>query len=154
VVAAGLVAMALLFVIGNYGRLQSGDTDTGFDDGAGGDGNVRNWRVSGRGGELTVAGGIGRGDCVAAAIQGNRCMSFVAAVGEKDIRAIMSFVLVTLVILPVLPNRALGPYESLNPFKIWLFVVLIVSLSLAGYVIYKFLGGKGRNDSGRCAWEE
>ena len=32
----------------------------------------------------------------------------------------MQFVLISLVILPVLPNRAFGPYQVLNPFKIWL----------------------------------
>ena len=61
---------------------------------------------------------------------------------DPDFRAIMQFVLITLVILPILPNQAYGPYQVLNPFKIWLMVVLIVGISLGGYIIYKFFGQK------------
>ncbi len=43
-------------------------------------------------------------------------------------------------ILPVLPNHVYGPFGILNPFKIWLMVVLIVGLSLGGYVTYKLIG--------------
>jgi uncharacterized membrane protein (DUF4010 family) len=55
----------------------------------------------------------------------------------------MQFVLITLVILPVLPNQGYGPYQVLNPYKIWVFVVLIVVISLGGYVAHKFLGPRG-----------
>jgi uncharacterized membrane protein (DUF4010 family) len=54
----------------------------------------------------------------------------------------MQFVLIALVILPVLPNRIYGPYAVLNPREIWWMVVLIVGLSLAGYIAYKFFGEK------------
>ena len=60
--------------------------------------------------------------------------------GDADLRAIMQFVLLTCIILPVLPNRAYGPFGVLNPFEIWLLVVLIVGMSLGGYIVYKFLG--------------
>jgi uncharacterized membrane protein (DUF4010 family) len=65
---------------------------------------------------------------------------FVGKIGEKDLRAIMQFVLIALVILPVLPDRDMGPYGVLNPYQIWWMVVLIVGLSLAGYVAYKLFG--------------
>jgi uncharacterized membrane protein (DUF4010 family) len=65
---------------------------------------------------------------------------FVAAMGERDVTAVMQFALITLVILPLLPNRGYGPYGVLNPFKVWLMVVLIVAVSLAGYVAYKLVG--------------
>jgi len=47
-----------------------------------------------------------------------------------------------MVILPILPNQRYGPYNVLNPFKIWLMVVLIVGISLGGYIVYKFFGQK------------
>ena len=59
---------------------------------------------------------------------------------DPDLQAIMQFVLITLVILPILPNKTYGPFEVLNPFKIWLMVVLIVGISLGGYITYKFFG--------------
>jgi uncharacterized membrane protein (DUF4010 family) len=43
---------------------------------------------------------------------------FAAHLGEPDIKAIMQFVLITLVVLPVLPNRTFGPFAVLNPFKL------------------------------------
>lgn len=67
---------------------------------------------------------------------------FAGRMGEKDIRAIMQFVLIALVILPVLPDRTFGPYDVLNPYQIWWMVVLIVGLSLLGYVAYKIFGAK------------
>lgn len=62
---------------------------------------------------------------------------FVRGLGPVDVRAIMQFVLITLVVLPVLPNRTFGPYDVLNPFKAWLMVVLIVGIGLAGYLTYR-----------------
>lgn len=60
--------------------------------------------------------------------------------GDDDMRAIMSFALLSGVILPVLPNEAFGPFGVLNPFNIWLMAVLIVGISLGGYIVYKFYG--------------
>ncbi|MDZ4286737.1 MAG: DUF4010 domain-containing protein [Prosthecobacter sp.] len=68
---------------------------------------------------------------------------FATAIGESDMQAIMRFVLITMVILPVLPNQSYGPYAVLNPFEIWLMVVLIVGISLCGYVAYKLFGTRG-----------
>lgn len=66
--------------------------------------------------------------------------TFAARLGERDMRAIMQFALISLVILPVLPDRPFGPFGTLNPHTVWLFVVLVVGISLLGYLAYKFLG--------------
>lgn len=68
---------------------------------------------------------------------------FVDRIGSEEARAIFRLVLLALVILPVLPNTALGPYGVLNPYEIWLMVVLIVGISLAAYVAYRLLGPRG-----------
>lgn len=65
---------------------------------------------------------------------------FVRKLGDQDVRAIMQFVLITCIILPVLPDEAYGPFSVFNPQKTWLMVVLIVGMSLGGYIVYKFLG--------------
>jgi uncharacterized membrane protein (DUF4010 family) len=59
---------------------------------------------------------------------------------DKDVRAIFQFVLLTLVILPVVPDETFGPYDVLNPRNIWLMVVLVTGMSLGGYLAYKLLG--------------
>ena len=62
--------------------------------------------------------------------------------GEDDVRAIIKFALLALVILPVLPDEAFGPWAVFNLFEIWLLVVLIVGINLAGYIAWKFVGAK------------
>lgn len=54
-----------------------------------------------------------------------------------DIRSMLQFGAVSAVVLPLLPDRAFGPYGVLNPFHIWLMVVLISGVSLAGYVAWR-----------------
>ncbi|MFN0069285.1 MAG: MgtC/SapB family protein [Limisphaerales bacterium] len=61
---------------------------------------------------------------------------------ERDFTAIMQFVVVALVVLPLLPDRSFGPYDAVNPRKVWLLVVLITGLSLAGYIAFKFVGAR------------
>jgi uncharacterized membrane protein (DUF4010 family) len=65
---------------------------------------------------------------------------FVQKLGDEDLKAIMQFVLITCVILPVLPNKAYDPFGVLNPRHTWWMVVLIVGMSLGGYILYKSLG--------------
>lgn len=65
---------------------------------------------------------------------------FAQTLGNDDLKAIMRFVLITCIILPVLPNQTYGPFGVFNPWKTWLMVVLIVGMSLGGYIVYKFLG--------------
>jgi uncharacterized membrane protein (DUF4010 family) len=66
----------------------------------------------------------------------------VARLGDRDLRAIMQLVLIALVILPVLPDDTYGPYAVFNPREMWLMAVLIVGLSLGGYIALKFFGEK------------
>lgn len=65
---------------------------------------------------------------------------------DREFAAVVQFVVLSLVILPVLPNRTFGPYQVLNPYKIWLMVVLMVGMRLVGYIAFKFVG------SGAGAW--
>ena len=66
--------------------------------------------------------------------------SFVERLGTRDLKAIMQFVLITCIVLPILPNATYGPLDVFNPRETWLMVVLIVGMSLGGYIAYKFLG--------------
>ena len=67
---------------------------------------------------------------------------FVDRVGRNDLTAIIRWVLISLVILPVLPNRTFGPYDTINPFEIWTMVVLIVGISVVSYLAAKFIGAR------------
>lgn len=60
---------------------------------------------------------------------------------DDDLRAIMQFAAVTLIVLPLLPDRDMGPFDALNPRHIWLLVVLVVGISLAAYLVHRVVGG-------------
>lgn len=137
VVATGFLALAMMVYSGNMARMKMGENDPGlttqmsillmFGVGA--------YLVNG---QTAVAVAIGGGVAVLLYLK-PQLHALAAKMGEGDFKAIMQFVLITLVILPVLPNQTYGPYQVLNPHRIWLFVVFIVGMSLAGYVAYKFL---------------
>lgn len=141
VVAVGLLAAAGLVTAGNLVRLPKGEADPGqtteftalvmYGIGA--------WLVVGpRMTEAVVLGGV-----VALLLHLKEPLHQLAGrMGEKDVRAIMQLVLIALVILPLLPDRTFGPYGVLNPYQIWWMVVLIVGLSLLGYVAYKLFGAR------------
>jgi uncharacterized membrane protein (DUF4010 family) len=62
------------------------------------------------------------------------------SLSRRDILSILQFAVLSFIILPILPDREFGPYSTLNPHQIWLMVVLISGLSLAGYVALKLAG--------------
>jgi len=64
------------------------------------------------------------------------------SIQEDEIYAILKFGVVSIIILPLLPNRAFGPFDALNPQLIWWVVVLISALSMVGYVLMRFLGAR------------
>lgn len=96
-------------------------------------------------GPMVVAIAIGGG--VAVLLQFKpELHGFARRLGDKDLRGIMQFVLITCIILPVLPTKPILPAETYGPlavfipFETWLMVVLIVGMSLGGYITYRFLG--------------
>lgn len=47
-----------------------------------------------------------------------------------------------LIVLPLLPDRALDPFGVLNPRSLWLLVVLVMTINAAGYVALRALGAR------------
>lgn len=59
---------------------------------------------------------------------------------RQDLVSLMQFSVITLVVLPVLPDHGYGPYAALNPYQIWLMVVVMVAVSLSGYAALRLVG--------------
>lgn len=57
----------------------------------------------------------------------------------QDVRGTLQFAVLSFVILPLVPDRGFGPFGALNPYNIWLMVVLVSGVSLAGYVAWRLL---------------
>lgn len=138
-VAAGLLGVATVLVFGSLVRWRQDGPN-----GLGTTTEVAGLLMFAVGALLVVAPlevGIAVGGGVAVLLQFKpELHGFVSKLGEKDLKAIMQFVLITCIILPVLPNRTFGPFGVFNPQQTWLMVVLIVGMSLGGFIVYKFLG--------------
>lgn len=67
--------------------------------------------------------------------------NLVEKLDRSEFTAVLKFLLVTLIILPVLPNYNYTQFE-LNPSKIWQIVILVSSIGFVGYLLSKFLGHK------------
>lgn len=59
---------------------------------------------------------------------------------QTEVTDVLIFAATTLVVLPLLPNRELGPYGALNLYKIWIVVILVIGISAVGYVATRWLG--------------
>lgn len=135
VIAAGVAAIATIAVIANLpGHPLSGGMTT----------EVSLLVMFGVGaylatGAIPVAVAIGGGTAVLLHFKATM-HKLAERLDERELTALMRFALLALVILPALPNETYGPYGVFNPRKIWLLVVLIVGISLAGYIVYKFFG--------------
>ena len=69
---------------------------------------------------------------------------FVERISREDIVATLKFAIITAIILPVLPNQSFfaAPFDVLNPYKIWLMVVLISGIGFLGYILVKIVGSQ------------
>ena len=61
-----------------------------------------------------------------------------------DVEATLKFAIVSIIILPLVPDRTFGPapLDVINPFQIWLMVVLISGLNFASYLLVKIVGAE------------
>lgn len=67
-----------------------------------------------------------------------------AGISEKELTASLTFLVISFVILPLLPDRYVDPWNLINPARLWLIFVLIAGVSFGGYVAVRLLGpGKG-----------
>lgn len=90
--------------------------------------------------ELTLAAGLGA--VVAIVLAGKSSLHrFVRDVlTERELHDGLMLVAAATVVLPLLPDRVIDPWQALNPYKLWTLVVLIMAINAAGYVALRALG--------------
>ncbi len=60
----------------------------------------------------------------------------------KELRAGLVLALMSAILLPVLPDRTIDPWDALNPYKIWLMTILVGVISYGGYMAVRFAGAR------------
>lgn len=68
---------------------------------------------------------------------------FAERMKAEELYSTIKFALIAFVILPILPDKAYGPFELFNPYKVWLLVVLVSAISFIGYILVKWIGTRG-----------
>ncbi len=63
-------------------------------------------------------------------------------ISEREVRDGLILATAALVILPLLPNRFMGPYEAINPYEVWRFTVLLMAISALGHLAVRLLGSR------------
>ncbi|MBN9429228.1 MAG: MgtC/SapB family protein [Burkholderiales bacterium] len=58
----------------------------------------------------------------------------------REIAAALQLLVLSVVVLPLLPDAGYGPYQALNPYRLWWAVVLIAGLSMMGHVAMRITG--------------
>jgi uncharacterized membrane protein (DUF4010 family) len=103
---------------------------------------------------LTLGLGVlaGIGQPVVASVSGGAATILLASrrslhamlktASEEDIRAMIRLTLIAFVILPLLPDRQMGPFDALNPWRLWFVIVVIGVMAFAGYVLSRAFGAR------------
>jgi len=65
---------------------------------------------------------------------------WLQVIDHRELSASLQLLVLSVVILPYLPNTGLGPYSALNPYQLWWAVILIAGLSLAGHFAMRTTG--------------
>lgn len=67
---------------------------------------------------------------------------WVASLSWPEIRSGLTLLAMTFLLLPILPNRTVDPWNTLNPYLIWLLAILIAAVSFSGYVAVRAFGDR------------
>jgi len=92
-------------------------------------------------GEVGIAGAISVVVMLLLALKG-WLHDLARRIEPSDVEATLKFAIITLIILPLVPDTNFGPagLEVINPYKTWLMVVLIAGLNFVGYILVKIVG--------------
>lgn len=136
--AAGFLALAAVVIASHLIRARSGAHDVGVTT------EVAELTAFALGalaamgeGQAAAASGV-----VATALLGAKdtLHGWVRRLELLELRAAIKLLLISVVLLPVLPNQGYGPEEALNPYKLWLLVVMVAAISFSGYFAIKIAG--------------
>ncbi len=90
-------------------------------------------------GDMAVAGGMG---VAAAALLAFKDVlhGWVGRISWLELRSGLLLAAMTFILLPMLPDRTIDPWDTINPFEMWLLTVMIAAISFAGYIAIKAVG--------------
>jgi uncharacterized membrane protein (DUF4010 family) len=90
--------------------------------------------------EPQLAAGLGVVVAILLASKGALQRLVLEALTEQEIHDGLLLGAAALVVLPLVPNRSMGPFDAINPFTLWRLVVIVMAISAGGYVALRVAG--------------
>lgn len=66
--------------------------------------------------------------------------TWIRTITWAEMRSVLVLLAMSFLLLPILPNRPIDPWQVLNPAEIWFLAILIAAVSFVGYVAVRLLG--------------
>ena len=66
--------------------------------------------------------------------------AWVRRITWEELRSGLVLLAMTFILLPLLPNRTIDPFDAINPFELWVMTIGIAVISFAGYIAMKVVG--------------
>ncbi|WP_342643947.1 MgtC/SapB family protein [Rhodoligotrophos ferricapiens] len=66
----------------------------------------------------------------------------IAKIEWRELRSAILLLAMAFVVLPLLPDRHIGPLDAINPREIWIFAIVLAAVSYTGYISVKIFGNK------------
>jgi len=61
---------------------------------------------------------------------------------KEELNDFLILAAATLIILPLVPNEFIGPFQAINPRNLWLIVVLVMTISALGHLVLRWFGAR------------
>lgn len=86
-----------------------------------------------------IAAGVGT-LVVAALVSKRRIHTILDRLGERELMGALQFAVLSLVVLPLLPNAAWGPWGGINPRELWIIVLIFCAVNYGGFLLQRWVG--------------
>lgn len=90
--------------------------------------------------EIALAAGLGVAVALVLASKTRLHRFTVQTLTEQELHDALLLIAAAVIVLPLLPDRALDPWGVVNPHTLWMLVVIVMGIQSAGYVALRALG--------------
>ncbi|MBL0938774.1 MAG: MgtC/SapB family protein [Gemmatimonadaceae bacterium] len=70
----------------------------------------------------------------------SKLQALLGKVAPNEMRAALQFAVLALVVLPLIPDGAFGPYDAFRPRQLWIVVLVFSAINFAGYIARRVIG--------------
>ncbi|MCC7053229.1 MAG: DUF4010 domain-containing protein [Gemmatimonadaceae bacterium] len=92
-------------------------------------------------GHRAIAAGAGT-LVVGALVSKQQIHGILERLGERELVGALQFAVLALVVLPLLPDRASGPWGGVNPRALWIVVLVFCAVNYGGFLLQRWVGAR------------